>query len=48
MPSYRLTSLLLLLTAGCAVGPTIDPAPAPAPITQRSATTGADAPMMAP
>lgn len=43
MPNYRLTLTLLLLTAGCAVGPTIDPAPAPAAISQRSATTGAPA-----
>ncbi len=43
MTNYRLTSTLLLLTAGCAVGPTIDPAPAPAPIIQRSAPTGAPA-----
>lgn len=43
MSNYRLTSTLLLLTAGCAVGPTIDPAPAPAPVAQRSATTGAPA-----
>lgn len=43
MPNMRLTSAMVLLTAGCAVGPTIDPAPAPAPITQRSATTGAPA-----
>ena len=43
MPNLRLTSTLLLLTAACAVGPTIDPGPAPAPLTQRSAPPGAPA-----